>query len=72
MQDDKLGKMRVWKWLFGEVPLLEIRRLSEPTSISVGNSLQWNGTLFTLCIICIVLVSIGGWIYKQHQKRTPR
>ena len=71
-QNDKLGIMKVWKWLFREVPPLESRRLSEATHISIGNSLQWNGTLFTLCIICIVLVSVGGWIYKQHQKRTPR
>lgn len=63
--------MKLWIWSSSPYGLQALRNLGEVEVIDSNSSMQWNGAIIVVCVVCVMLLGIGGWIYwkQRNEKR---
>ena len=61
--------MKFWIWSSTTHCQQILRRLSEVDVIDTHSSLQWNGAIIIACVVCVMLLGVGGWIYWKQRSR---
>ena len=62
--------MKPWIWSSPSYGLQVLRKLSEVEVIDSDSSLEWGGTIIVICVVCVMLLGVGGWIYwKQRNQK---
>ena len=66
--------MKLWIWSIPPYGLQALRNLGEVEVIDSNSSMQWNGAIIVVCVVCVMLLGIGGWIYwkQRNEQRKHR